>query len=403
MMGRLLKDRTIKPNVMLFYFCYTFFMMSVMYKNVLVFGEVIGIIYQICLILLALTCVISISKMPKKRMLALYCVTILVAVIHFTSGSNIWLSLWLLVVAGRGVKFEDVVKYDLLIKIPSLVIIPSLYFAGMTDVNAHYRGGEIRHSMGFTNPNVFSAYVMSVLAEIWYLRRTKFGLLDVMLAVVGIWLIGYFADSQTQVVCIVGFVLVFAGSRIAKKSRKRFEENVIKRVWRFMVDHAFTLGLVFSLCAVGAYATLSDGAREAMNAATHNRLEPAAEMMDEYRVNLFGQKVKLVNSNQASQTGEEVKSLDNAYAYSLLAFGAVATILYAFFMKKYMQKARAEKNVIRYVMLIYLIGGLMEHFCLEPQLNIFLLYFTQVLFDGADGPGRNLLAVAKRSERKLNG
>ena len=308
-------------------------------------------------------------------------VTILIFVTRITTDNNLLLSLWLLVVAGRNIKLDDLIKYDLIIKIPALIILPCLYFSGLTYVNVHYREGEIRHSMGFNNPNTFSTYVMSVLIEILYLRRSRLGLFDILLAILAIFLIDYYADSRTQIVCIIGLVTILFTNKIMEKRRRPIKMNFFKKIITLVIDHAFTIMLVLSLCFVGIYSSLPSESGESLNNVTHSRISTAAKMMDEYDVNMFGQKVELIYRDRAMQTGEDIKNLDNAYIYMLLTYGLVVTILYAFFMKKYMQKARMDKNIIRYIMLIYLVGGLMEHFCLEPQLNIFLLYFSYVLYN----------------------
>ena len=381
MKRRMQKWEAVKPNVLLFYICYSVFIISTMFKQVLVLGDVMGQIYQICLVLLALTCIVSISRMPKKKMLLLYLITLLIFVTKITTGSSILLSLWLLIVAGRNIKFDDIVKYDLMIKIPALIILPCLYFSGLTYTNIYHRDGEIRHSMGFANPNTFSTYVMAALAEILYLRRNNLGIFDILLVIVSIFLIDYYADSQTQITCIIVLAVILFINKMTKKKHRSIKANVFKNIGTFIIDHAFSILLILSLCIVGVYSLSPNGAKESLNELSHNRTMFASEMMNEYDVNLFGQKVELIYGDRARQTGEDVRSLDNAYVYLLLMYGLVVTVLYAFFMKKYMQRARLEGNIIRYIMLIYLVGGLMEHFLLLPQTNIFLLYFSYMLYN----------------------
>ena len=62
--------------------------------------------------------------------------------------------------------------------------------------------------MGFSHPNVFGTFVLSIMSEYIYLRYRKLNILDVAIIVIAIWIIGYYADSRTSQMCL-GILIIF--------------------------------------------------------------------------------------------------------------------------------------------------------------------------------------------------
>ena len=90
--------------------------------------------------------------------------------------SDIVLFWCLFIIAFKGIELDSVVRFDIIVRLLFLMIVVILYFNGYTNTNIHYRDGSIRHSMGLSNPNVFSIHVMMIVSEYLYLKRKKLGL-----------------------------------------------------------------------------------------------------------------------------------------------------------------------------------------------------------------------------------
>jgi hypothetical protein len=57
--------------------------------------------------------------------------------------------------------------------------------------------------MGFSHPNVFGAFILSISAEYLYLREKKLNIFDITLIGVLSFLVGYYADSRTPQLSII--------------------------------------------------------------------------------------------------------------------------------------------------------------------------------------------------------
>ena len=370
-----MKNSNIRLNKLIFYVSYTLIIFSTMFKQVTGINNLLETLSTIGIMLLLINCVSNINKLNINKVLILFISVLMAVITKITSKSNTIFILILLIIAAKNIKLEELIKYDLKIKIPFMIIIVVLYFLRMTDVNLHYRNGIIRHSMGFSNPNVFSTYILAIIVEYLYLRRKKVNAKDLIIIIIGIFIIDFYADSRTQIFCLIILALIVY---INKYTGKKFLNNSIVN---FIVSNIFIILTIFSLLIIYFYGQGNDIVQD-IDVQTSGRIKQISEVFNEYHVNLFGNKLDLVTSLQAKLTGKQQTALDNVYIYSLLSYGIIPFIIMCIAMKKYMKTTIKEnEDILRTIMLVFLIGGLMERFCIEVQYNIFLLYFSYIIYD----------------------
>lgn len=370
-----MKNSNIRLNKLIFYVSYTLIIFSTMFKQVTGINNLLETLSTIGIMLLLINCVSNINKLNINKVLILFISVLMAVITKTTSKSNTIFILILLIIAAKNIKLEELIKYDLKIKIPFMIIIVVLYFLRMTDVNLHYRNGIIRHSMGFSNPNVFSTYILAIIVEYLYLRRKKVNAKDLIIIIIGIFIIDFYADSRTQIFCLIILALIVY---INKYTGKKFLNNSIVN---FIVSNIFIILTIFSLLIIYFYGQGNDIVQD-IDVQTSGRIKQISGVFNEYDVNLFGNKLDLVTSLQAKLTGKQQTALDNVYIYSLLSYGIIPFIIMCIAMKKYMKTTIKEnEDILRTIMLVFLIGGLMERFCIEVQYNIFLLYFSYIIYD----------------------
>lgn len=370
-----MKNSNIRLNKLIFYVSYTLIIFSTMFKQVTGINNLLETLSTIGIMLLLINCVSNINKLNINKVLILFISVFMAVITKITSKSNTIFILILLIIAAKNIKLEELIKYDLKIKIPFMIIIVVLYFLRMTDVNLHYRNGIIRHSMGFSNPNVFSTYILAIIVEYLYLRRKKVNAKDLIIIIIGIFIIDFYADSRTQIFCLIILALIVY---INKYTGKKFLNNSIVN---FIVSNIFIILTIFSLLIIYFYGQGNDIVQD-IDVQTSGRIKQISGVFNEYDVNLFGNKLDLVTSLQAKLTGKQQTALDNVYIYSLLSYGIIPFIIMCIAMKKYMKTTIKEnEDILRTIMLVFLIGGLMERFCIEVQYNIFLLYFSYIIYD----------------------
>ena len=370
-----MKNSNIRLNKLIFYVSYTLIIFSTMFKQVTGINNLLETLSTIGIMLLLINCVSNLNKLNINKVLILFISVLMAVITKITSKSNTIFILILLIIAAKNIKLEELIKYDLKIKIPFMIIIVVLYFLRMTDVNLHYRNGIIRHSMGFSNPNVFSTYILAIIVEYLYLRRKKVNAKDLIIIIIGIFIIDFYADSRTQIFCLIILALIVY---INKYTGKKFLNNSIVN---FIVSNIFIILTIFSLLIIYFYGQGNDIVQD-IDVQTSGRIKQISGVFNEYDVNLFGNKLDLVTSLQAKLTGKQQTALDNVYIYSLLSYGIIPFIIMCIAMKKYMKTTIKEnEDILRTIMLVFLIGGLMERFCIEVQYNIFLLYFSYIIYD----------------------
>ena len=209
-------------NKILFYISYTMLLFSTMFKQVKGIEQLSNIMITIAMIILLICTLYNLQKIKKRDLLIIYIAFGLSFITKIITKNNMIIILLLLIFSLKNIKFNDLLKYDIKIKILFLLIVVALYFGGFTNVNIHYRNGVMRHSMGFSNPNSFSTYIMSIVIEIMYLRNKKIGLIDLIYVILSIYIINYYASSRTQILCLIAFYLLFV---LNKKNVKLIVKN----------------------------------------------------------------------------------------------------------------------------------------------------------------------------------
>ena len=365
----------IKFNVLLFYISYTLILFNFMFRQVKGISFILNFASQLGIGILIFICFMNLNKITKKTALILFITVVLALITRIVSGTNTILMMCLLIIACKNIKLESVIKYDLKIKILFLIIVSILYFLNLTNVNLHYRNGVVRHSMGFSNPNVFSNYILSITVEYLYLRKDKIKIKDIVVILISILVIDYYADSRTQILCLIVLAIILF---LNKYTKKKFINNKINN---FIIKNLFLILTIISLMLVYFY-NQGSPLVYSINEQTSGRVRRIAEVMDQYDINLIGNKLNLVTSMQAKLTGEEQVALDNVYIYILLSYGIITFIYLCIAINKFIKYTIIEKeDILRVIILIFLIGGLMERFFVEIQINIFLLYFSHMIYN----------------------
>lgn len=393
-MSELAKTKKNNFQKTLFYVCYTLMIAQNMLNRVESIVPVLEVLPKMTIALLVLLCGMNVLKMRRKTAILIFASVLLSSIVAIITSDSTLLTAVLTIVACKNINLERLMKYDICLKTLLLILVVVLYYAGLTAVNLHYRGGEVRQSMGFSNPNTFSSYIMAIVLEFLFLRRKKIGLLEVIVTLFSVFVVDYFADSRTQIVCIISALVLLLYKRW--RNGKIFESTMIKA----LVRNVFSIMFLVSIVLVGLFMNSSEFAQN-VNKISSGRLTNSALVVEEYGLTIIG------NSEIVSQTvNKDGFAFDNSYIYILYVYGVVPTVLIALAMRGYMMymlKKGDKDNII--IMLIMLISGFMERIFMRPHFNFFLLYFSYMLC-GDDitlliGENNEKIRIeGKRDERK---
>lgn len=371
-MSKKISIRDFKLNNFLFYFSYTGVLAQYTLREItFIDPNFLTWFYRVSVGVLVLLALVNLFKMPKRKILIVLLIGAILGASYAFNREIFLIVPFLFVLAAKGIKINDAIKYDLWLKIPILVIVPILFASGLTGVNNHFRDGLIRYSMGFYNPNVFSALIMSVVMEVLYLRRKKITWKEILFALLSIFLIDYFADSRTQILCIL-VVLGFLLFSNYNKNTVAFKNKLVKILLCFS---AFIMA-GFSFALVNNYNADTNSVNE-INAAFSGRVKIPAQIVNQYGVDPMANKKAVL---EFIEKGDKT-TVDNVYMYIAIMYGVVPLVVFCALIFAYMKHANShERKILVIIMFVFVMSGLMEKMCLRPQLDIFLLYFAYMLY-----------------------
>jgi hypothetical protein len=111
------------------------------------------------------------------------------------------------------------------------------------------------------------------------------------------------------------------------------------------------------------------------------RIECMLKFFNTYNINLFGNKLILVSSENAILLKTKAWILDNSFVHILLRYGLVIYIIFATYFKKIFYLAYKEKNTILIIIVFLLvIYGMMETYLFKFTYNVFILYIGKLLY-----------------------
>lgn len=78
----------------------------------------------------------------------------------------------LFIILAQHMNFDKLIRYDLMLKVFMLFAIVGMCLVGITDNYSAVANGTYKQSMGFTHPNTFTCYVLTVIME-FYVSSSK--------------------------------------------------------------------------------------------------------------------------------------------------------------------------------------------------------------------------------------
>lgn len=263
-----------------------------------------------------------------------------------------------------------------------VMIVIGLALVGVLDIGEMdtVRGGQTvtRYSLGFSHANTLAILILELCLLYLYLNRAFMKKYKyVCLLVIG--LICYRVTySRTTSIC---FIIVLAVAFLL-----RFvEKTQWEKAWNFLSRHTVTilgvLGLLGTLYVVRNYRS-GVGVASLVNDMIGVRIPLLYDALQMYSINLFGQSVNIVNSQEYYLFQGTGVVLDNSYIYMLLEYGAVPTVLVLFgYLGGLRSMAKKKEYVFIICMAVYLILGFTEKYFSGLSYNFTLLVLIDFLYD----------------------
>ncbi len=364
--------KKINSNTAITKVAYALFLFSYMFDNVLFVQKYIGIIRMFAITLMFIKFFIVTKKYKKTTLLIMCLILALNVYVTYICKDPRILMLYLFIFSLKNVDIREFVKFDVKIKILFLLSVCILSGLNLTEVNNLNRGDEIvRYSLGFSHPNIFASYVLSISFELYYLLHNKHNIILSIILLISIFITYYISNTRSSSI-IIAILLIFNMLERNKNNEKKYikKARLAKSLFIFMFILSLTIGFLYDP-SIKIY--------DNINQISSSRLYFMHEYLNRYNINLFGNNLIYISSFIATLKHIPAMILDNSYVYFILKFGFINTIIFCYFFLNMISKNKNNNNLIT-VISIYIIFGLFETGFLFLNTNIFLIYLSQSIF-----------------------
>ena len=264
----------------------------------------------------------------------------------------------MLLYPAKRISFQKLAKY-ILVFYTSMVgfTVLGAVFGWIEDV-IFYEGDRVRHSLGFTYCSYGNHYVL-VSCMLYLVVRVSVKLWEVLPMLALNLMLYYFTDTKTDVLlCVLMLVLAVVFGNRGKRYRPRS--------WQIGIAGMIPLGfLVGSLIVVSDKLAFSPAWLK-LNEMINGRLQLGYSALQQYKISLFGQKIKWIGVGQSLNNPDKVYNyVDNIYLQTLLSVGILFTVLMCLMLGRTLAGSIRQSYTMRaVVILVFLIHGLVD-----PQLR----------------------------------
>lgn len=356
-----------KINKVVFYVAYFFFLLYAFFGTIDFLSAPLKLLTDFSIVMTGLVFITQLKAFRFNYLIKiiLFFSLSLIFIIH--TGNFLFLKLLLIVVVSRDVAFFDRISFDMRLRIVFLIFMVFLCLFGVVgDATALY-DGVVRHSMGFTNPNVFGMHTMILCLEIVYLRTKKNVLRSsfyrgVLFCLVLSIVSYYVCGSRTSfVISLLSIVLAII---------YRYRQSILQtKFLRFLIKYSPLITSVAVLVLYELYINGSSFGIEANNIMS-GRLFSTKYFVDNYPISLFGNEIS-----------SAVKSCDVTVVYMLYAFGLTGLIMYLCCFKNLLKRLLKTDYLLAIIMFLFVIYGMSEKLWLFADCNIFMTAFSYLLHE----------------------
>lgn len=277
----------------------------------------------------------------------------------------------MIVFSCREVEWNRLKKVLLGIWIMIIAVIVALNRTGVLPSLETYRGDRLRHTLGFSHPNVVGLYVFC-FAVLWVMIRFKnIKFYDYMLMMILTAFAWFVPNSKT---CTFSLMILIVVTFIFKN----WGENFLKfKAVQILCLSAFPLMMAFSYFASKYYDPANATYVMIDQKLFTTRLSLAHAFYDAYPYTLFGQRLKLIGSIAAAKKGVQPYILDNFYVRLLMNDGIVPMILFLGVMVFVVYVAIREKDYgMLAVLLVLSVYCVYEFYQTKVSYNVCLFQLT---------------------------
>lgn len=296
-------------------------------------------------------------------------------IIYATSCSNhnTMMSTWIFIIAVKYIDFERIVKLTYYVGLLATVLVILLFVMGYISEYTMYRGTILRHSLGFSHPNMLGVRIFLLVVCRCFIHKKNFNILDWGIIPIAAIFVYRVTNSQTSCIALVILAVIVGVYVIVDMYGGDF--SVFSRCMIVVAIFANLLSLFLSFINLKKYPML-----KRIDRFMSSRFSQCHRTLDYYGVKLFGQDIKLIFVRPGISKTYHFW-LDNAYMSILLRYGI---IVFAFFSVMYIctmiYLRKIEQHLLVAILCLYAVYGIMENNFFSMSQNLFLLLLSYPIY-----------------------
>lgn len=349
-----MKTNKINLENLLFYVSYFLFMLYAFFGTIAIFREPLKQLTNVSMAIILFVLIFQLRKYKMKELIKMLLLLLVSFIFVVASKNYLFLKLSLIVLISKNISFDKKISFDVKLRVIFLLVMVAFYNLGIAEDTIAYYNDRIRHSIGFSNPNVLGLHTFILCLELLYLNKNKLSILKIILYTSIMLFSHHFSGSRTALyLYFVSLVLFY----IYKLKPQFFSKGVVKKLISYSP-------IITTIIIAVSYLLYSNNYSIGLiiDKITSVRLLNINYFVHNYKLSLFGSDISIAN-----------KSCDTAVVYMLYAFGYLGCFIYIYGFQRLL-KVLYKKNLIGIVIIIFIfmLYGISEKLWLFPDCNLLI-------------------------------
>lgn len=332
--------------------------------------------------------IVFFQRNSRRQLALIFLITAVFGLSAVKSGVYSVVMIWLLIAAARGQDTDELVRAGYWAMLSSAILIVTAFFLGRIEENATVREatGLLRHSWGYSHPNILGAVVLQLSACRLYLHRDRLGVEDILITAGAAAFAYAVPNSQSSAICIALLLVLALLYLVWPKLPRKLRTPLLN----CFVPAAAFCNLFIVICSL---CYRPGGPLEPVNRLLTTRLFCANTIYSIYGVSLFGNRLATMYT-YAEHNGIHfwMPWLDSSYLNLLIRYGLLTYLVYSALYLLGMLRARKAGNLMLLgILAIYAAHAVMEPSMYDLKQSFFAVLLLSALPSGdeCENPSHN--------------
>lgn len=347
----------------LFYMSYFLFMLYAFFGTISSFAQPLKLLTNISMAVILFAFILQLKKYKLNELIKVLVLLFLSFIFIFISNNYLLLKLMLIVLISKNIDINKKISYDIKLRIFFMLIMILLFNLGIAEDTIAYYNGKIRHSIGFSNPNVLGLHTFILCLELLYINRNRLSIPKVLIYTAIMLVSNIYSGSRTALYLYFISTFLFY---LYKHNKKIFSNSLIKKL---IIYSPIITSLIIFLSYSFYINNFSIGI--SLDKIMSGRLYNINFFANKYDLTLFGTDISVAN-----------KSCDTAIVYMLFAFGYVGCMLYLLGFTKLFKVLYSKNKIgIVIIMFAFILYGMSEKLWLFADCNLLITSISYLIYE----------------------